>query len=498
MRKKKAIINVCFSLVLQLVTIISGFIVPRLFIGRFGSDVNGLINSITSFIGYITLLQTGVGSAVKAALYKPLAKKNKEELSIIVKTADSFFKKIAFATIIYICILMIVFPFTVAKEYDWLYSISLVAIIGITTAAQYFFGITYQMVLEADQREYIYSSIQIFSVIINCVLTVFLINNGFSVQFVKLASAIVFVVRPILIGLYTKKKYDINLKVSSNPKLLSQRWDAFAQGLAYFIHSKTDVFVLTLLATFKDVSVYSVYALVTAGLSSFFNALDSAVRAAFGNIIAKDEKSVLVKDFELYNTLVHILTTICFATASITVFNFITIYARNITDANYVRPAFGVLIITAEFVYCLRSPYNSIIHASGRFKETKISAFIEAGINIVLSCVLVPFLGLEGVAIGTLVAMIYRTLFFVYYLKNHILKFSYVSQIKRYSATIIAYSLCVFVLSQYKVITNNYFEWIIYSAVVFIVVSILVLVVNLLFDRIGTVESFKIALKRNR
>ena len=147
MRKKKAIINVCFSLVLQLVTIISGFIVPRLFIGRFGSDVNGLINSITSFIGYITLLQTGVGSAVKAALYKPLAKKNKEELSIIVKTADSFFKKIAFATIIYICILMIVFPFTVAKEYDWLYSISLVAIIGITTAAQYFFGITYQITL---------------------------------------------------------------------------------------------------------------------------------------------------------------------------------------------------------------------------------------------------------------------------------------------------------------------------------------------------------------
>ena len=69
MRKKKAIINIIFSLLLQLVTVISGFIVPRLFIGKFGSEVNGLVNSIGSFVGYITLLQSGVGSVVKASLY---------------------------------------------------------------------------------------------------------------------------------------------------------------------------------------------------------------------------------------------------------------------------------------------------------------------------------------------------------------------------------------------------------------------------------------------
>lgn len=497
MRKKKALINVCFSLVLQLVTIIAGFIVPRLFIGRFGSDVNGLINSITSFIGYITLLQTGVGSAVKAALYKPLAKKNNEELRVIVKTADSFFKKIAFATIIYICILMFVFPYFFAKEYDFLYTISLVAIIGVSTAAQYFFGITYQMVLEADQKAYIYSVIQIFSVVVNCILTVILINLGFSVQIVKLASSMVFVIRPFVIGLYTKKKYDLKLNVSSDPQLLSQRWDAFAQGLAYFIHSKTDVFVLTVLATLKEVSVYSVYALVTTGLSSLFTALDTAVRAAFGNIIANGEKSVLRKDFELYNTLVHILTTICFSTAAISVFNFIKIYTRNVSDANYIQPLFGLLIISAEFLYCLRSPYNSIIHAAGRFKETKLSACIEAGVNIVLSCVLVPFCGLVGVAIGTLVAMLYRTISFIIYLRNNILKFTYSSQLKRYCATVIAYLLPIIVISRFKIVTENYCEWVIYSAVVFIVVAIIVFAVNVLFDRKGTVESIKMALKRN-
>ena len=126
MRREKALINVACSLLLQITTIIAGFIVPRLFINSFGSDVNGLVNSITSFIGYITLLQTGVGSAVKAALYKPLAKKNHLELCEIVKTADLFFKKIAIVTIIYIIALTVAFPLFIVDGFDWFYTSSLV------------------------------------------------------------------------------------------------------------------------------------------------------------------------------------------------------------------------------------------------------------------------------------------------------------------------------------------------------------------------------------
>lgn len=486
MRKKKAIINIIFSLLLQLVTVVCGFIVPRLFIGTFGSEVNGLVNSISSFVGYITLLQSGVGSVVKASLYKPLAQKDNNELCIIAKTADEFFKKIAIATLVYLCILSFVFPALIAKNFGWLYTASLVVIVGISTAAQYFFGITYQMILEADQRSYVYSAIQIVTVILNTILVIILLKLNCSVQLVKGVSAVIYVARPIVIGAYTKKCYLITKDVECDNSLIKQRWDGFIQAIALFIHQKTDVFVLTIFTTFTDVSIYSVYVMVTTGLSSLIDAIDKAVRAAFGNIIACGEKDNLVNTFNGYNTLIHILSTICFSTAAVSIYNFISIYVRDVSDADYIQPLFGLLIITAEFVYCLRMPYNSIIYAAGKFKETKIPAGIEAGLNIVTSCCLVPLLGLSGVAVGTLVAMMYRCCSFALYLTKDVLFFDIISQIKRYMITFVAYIGSIGLLSKIQVTSHNYLEWIIYAGLVFIVSSIITIVVNFMFDGRGT------------
>lgn len=496
MRKKKAIINIIFSLLLQLVTVVSGFIVPRLFIGTFGSEVNGLVNSISSFVGYITLLQSGVGSVVKASLYKPLAHKDKNQLCIIAKTADGFFNKIAIATLAYLGILSFVFPVFIAKNFGWFYTASLVVIVGISTAAQYFFGITYQMILEADQRSYVYSAIQIVTVILNTILVVILLKLNCSVQLVKGVSAMIYVARPIVIGVYTKKCYLITKDVECDNSLIKQRWDGFIQAIALFIHQKTDVFVLTIFTTFTDVSIYSVYVMVTTGLSSLLDAIDKAVRAAFGNIIACGEKDNLVNTFNAYNTLIHMLSTICFSTAAVSIFNFISVYVRDISDANYIQPVFGLLIITAEFVYCLRMPYNSIIYAAGKFKETKIPAGIEAGLNIVISCCLVPVLGLSGVAIGTLVAMMYRCCSFALYLTKNVLLFNIISQIKRYLITFIAYIGSIGFLSRIQVASHNYLEWIIYAGFIFLVSSIITVVVNFVFDRKGTKGAIRMLVRK--
>lgn len=496
MRKRKAIINIIFSLLLQLVTVVSGFIVPRLFIGTFGSEVNGLVNSIASFVGYITLLQSGVGSVVKASLYKPLAHKDKKQLCVIAKTADKFFNKIAIATLVYLGILSFVFPAFIAKNFGWLYTASLVVVVGISTAAQYFFGITYQMILEADQRSYVYSVIQIITVVVNTILVVILLKLNCSVQVVKGVSAMIYVARPIIIGLYTKKYYSITKDVECDNSLIKQRWDGFIQAIALFIHQKTDVFVLTIFTTFTDVSIYSVYVMVTTGLSSLLDAIDKAVRSAFGNIIACNERDNLINTFNAYNTLIHILSTICFSTAAVSIFNFIAVYIRDVSDANYIQHIFGLLIITAEFVYCLRMPYNSIIYAAGKFKETKIPAGIEATLNIVISCCLVPVLGLSGVAIGTLVAMMYRCCSFALYLTKDVLCFNIISQIKRFVITFIAYIGIIVVLSGIQVKTHNYVEWVLYAGIVFFISSVITIVVNYVLDRNGTKGAIRMLVRK--
>ena len=498
MRKKKALINIAFSILLEFVSILSGFVIPHVIISTFGSKVNGLTHSMASFMGYISVLQLGVGSVIKASLYKPLAQKDTNKLSVIVKASSDFFKKIGLLGIIYMMVLTVLFPFVIKPEFDFAYSASLVVIIGAGTIAQYLFGITYQMVLEADQRSYVYSIIQIVTTILNAVFVVLLAKFGCSIQLVKLASAAFFVLRPLVLSVYVKKRYSITNNVKKDNSIIDQRWDGFAHGLAYFIHSKTDVFVLTLFSTLENVSVYGVYAMITTGVTAFISKIDVAVRAAFGNIIAKNETAVLRKSFDAYCVLTHIFSCVCFCTACITVQNFILVYTQHIEDADYYQSLFSILIITAEMLYCLRMPYNGIIFANNSFRATKIPAFIEAGINILLSCILVQFWGLVGVAIGTMAGMAYRTIAFIVYLHKNIIHISYLSHIKRYCITFLAFFSSFYLIKRIPCETHDYLHWILYAAMVFGLVSIIVLLINLIFDYKGSASAIRMLIGKRR
>ena len=70
--KKKLLMNTSASLIFEISTIVTGFIIPRLILSSYGSEVNGLVNSITQFLGIISFLELGVGSVIQSSLYKPL------------------------------------------------------------------------------------------------------------------------------------------------------------------------------------------------------------------------------------------------------------------------------------------------------------------------------------------------------------------------------------------------------------------------------------------
>ena len=93
------------------------------------------------------------------------------------------------------------------------------------------------------------------------------------------------------------------------------------------------------------------------------------------------------------------------------------------------------------------------------------------------------FLGLIGVAIGTLSAMIYRTISFIRFLHKNILNLNYLEQIKRFAITLSAYLISVFSLSQIDIKVSNYLTWAIYAGACFIACAIINVSLNYLFDR---------------
>ena len=111
------------------------------------------------------------------------------------------------------------------------------------------------------------------------------------------------------------------------------------------------------------------------------------------------------------------IATVC----AILILPFVSIYTGGVTDAQYYQPLFAILMIAGSYAYSIRHPFGCVVSAAGHYKETKIGAIVEVAINLVLSLVLVKPLGLVGVALGTFVAMSFRTIYTVWYLSKHIL-----------------------------------------------------------------------------
>ena len=481
MRSKKAIYNIISNLMLQFVVVIYGFIVPQIIISNFGSSVNGLISSITQFLAYITLLESGFGPVVKATLYQPIAKKDNKTIKNILKASENFFRTIAGIFIVYIIALTIIYPILVRNEFSNVYTISLILIIAISTFAEYFFGMTYRLYLQAEQKTYIISIILVLTYILSTFTIVILAKLNASIQIIKLVSSMIFVLRPLLQNYYVRKKYNMNLKDAEGNYKIKQKWDGLAQHVASVIHSNTDITILTFFCSLAEVSVYSVYYLVVAGIRKIIEAFSSGIDASWGDMIAKNEYKNLNEKFDLYEVLYFIVCTIVFASAIVLIVPFVSVYTRNINDANYIRYAFGYLIVISEFIWAIRLPYSSIILAAGHFKETRIGAWIEAISNIVISIALVFKFGIIGVTIGTTVAMIIRTIEFIYHTNKYILKRNIFESIKKVFLIVIE-TIIIFILFKItpQIENTSYVTWSINAIIVSIEACIVTALLNII------------------
>ncbi len=420
-RRKKLLLNTGAGFLKQIITILCGFVLPRYLLVYYGSSVNGLITSITSYLSFISLMDMGVGAVVQANLYKPLAQKDKGQISRLVKSSERFFRRLAYIFIAYIAVLCFVFPSMVEGDFGVWYTVSLVIIISVSTLAQYLFGMTYQLLLSADQKSYIPLTLQFGTIALNTLLTIILMRAGASVHAVKLMTAAVFVMRPLGQMLYVRRHYDIDRKIGLEGEPIRQKWNGFSQHIAAVVSSNIDVVALTLFSTLGNVSVYSVYFNVTYGVEELVMTATTGLESLFGNMIAKNEKQKLMRTFSAVEWIMHAGVTLIFTIAAITIVPFVRVYTSGITDAEYIVPLFAVSIVLAYGMQCLRVPYFRMIKAAGHFKETQNGAYISTIINIALTVPLVIFFGLKGAAVGTFAAMLYHTCYFALYLRKNIL-----------------------------------------------------------------------------
>lgn len=461
--------NAISSLILQSTTIIQGLILPRFILCTFGSATNGLVSSINNLLGFISLLEGGLGAVVLAELYGPIEKKDDEKIQGILGACQSFFSKLTLVFLVYTIIVAFFYPRYIDTCLSKDAVSVLVLILSMTTVAQYLFSITYRLLLQAEQKLYIVNYVSAVTILINTILAAIIIFVFPSIHVVKLCSGIIYMIQPIVYRAYVEKKFlKGNIRKKKQHYTLKNRWSGFAQNLAHFVNMNTDVALITLFLPLQYVSIYSVHLLVINALRGIVTSIGNSYQSALGKYIAMGDSAKLKQKFRKFEERFWLAGMVLFFCCALLINPFIQIYTTGITDAEYYQPIFSFVIVLANMIYVIREPYRLLVLAGGKFKETNFGAFAEAIINLGVSLLFIIKFGLIGVAVGTLVAIAFRLIYLVWYLHKDIIQLSYASLSPYMVTFIVAFAMNLFVYISWPLMLNGIVQFFVAGCIVFV------------------------------
>lgn len=481
MRKKKLLWNTLSALLYQMTAVICGFVLPKAILDYYGSEVNGVINSIAQFLEMITFLELGVGTVIQSALYKPLADQEPLAIMQVLASGNSFFRKLAGALVVYVAALMVIYPVVIDAVFGFAFDASLILSMSISYFAQYYFGLVDSMLLRADQKGFIINIIDMVTLVMNTFFCYWLVSWGIPIQSVKFVTAGIFLLRPILIRIYILRHYHIDRNIKYEKDPVEQKWYGVAQHIAAIVLDSTDMVVLSIFSTMSDVSVYSVYLLVVAAIRNLFMRCANGVRSLFGELWAKQELKELSRIFGVTEWVVHTLILFIWCCTYALIGPFVEIYTANVTDINYHVPVFAALICIAYGLFCMRINFHNMILAAEHYKGTQWIYIVGAAMNLILSILAVGRWGLIGVTVGTIAALLFQVLYMARYVIVRLKLYSVAQMVKQYALDAVAVTFVLFVIGDMSNPDATWLGWIVLAVKESILIALCILAVNVVF-----------------
>ena len=449
-KSKKAFFNIVTNVLVQVATGVSGFVVQRLILNIWGSEINGLVSSISQFLTYAALVEMGIGNAAIVALYKPIVDKDIRWINKILGTAT---KRYIYSGIIYtaiVCGIAMLYPFVVHIEFEYKFIVSMVFVVALSGIVDFFVIGKYKVFLIASQKYYVLNVIKVIVTFINIIVSIVLLLNKYSIIIVKGSILISKLIEILMLKAYIKEK-NPKIRFDANNSLvkIEQQSNALVHQIASVVVYNTDLVLLTLFMTtsekLKEVSVYAVYCVAFSAINNLITTLTTGMDAIFGVMIVKGQKEKVVDFFEGYEYWYLLVVYILFTCFMVLILPFIFCYTKNINDVNYLRIEVGILFGINGILATLKDPFGVLIKAYGHYKQTQKFTVGEAVINIVISILLVNRWGIQGVLIGTAISHLYMCIEFARYVNKKLLLRNWKKSLKNnfYNILIMAFLVAI-------------------------------------------------------
>lgn len=489
---KKGIYNIVVGIVGQIIILALGIVVPRFILQSYGDETNGLLNAIGQIFTYLALIEAGVGQAALQCLYGPVVKGEHERTNAIMSATQLMYRHLTAVYVIVVVVISFIYPCFVHIEdtpmtelfgssYWMIFSIVLIQ--GLSNAVTFFFVSALRQLLIADGRNYIIVNITTLIRVMTSVLRIVLINAKVSITVLQLVYLVLAILEAMIYICVLARKYPwLRCKEKPDQNALQQRNAFVIHETCNVIFSSTDVLILSIFCDLTTASVYAIYNLVFSALNMLINQVHSGCFYILGQTYSKDRKEYEAVH-DAYDTYYMSFVFALISTAYMLILPFVSLYTKGVTDQNYIDAYLPLLFCVIQLLSCCRITSSNLIKLAGHAKQTIGRAVTEAVINLSASLILVKLLGIYGVLLGTIAALMYRTNDMIIYANRVILKRS---PWRTYRTIIVNASLFVVAILAARIVEKiaiaTFAEFFAWAAVISVVLLTVFLIVNSVAD----------------
>lgn len=490
---KKGLYNIVFGVGGQFIILALGIVVPRFVLHSYGDEANGLMNAIGQLFTYIALIEAGVGQAALQELYGPVVKKEREVTNNILYATQVMYRKLTYIYIVVVFLIATFYPMfirvndatTISFFGSTYWAVFFIVLLqGISNAITFYFVATLRQILIADGCNYIIVNISTLIRVATSVARIILINMQVNLVVLQLVYVFLNIIEVIIYKKIFCKRYEwINLQNSTEKFILKQRGSFVVHEICNVIFSSTDILILSMFCSLESASIYAIYNLVFSALNQLISQIHSGCFYVLGQTFSVD-KNKYIKVHDAYDTYYIAFVFSIMSTAYMLILPFIKLYTDGVTDLQYVDFYLPLLFSMVQILSCCRITSSNLIKLAGHARATVSRAILEALINLGVSLLLVNWIGIYGVLIGTIIAMLYRTNDMIIYANKRILNRSSIKTYKMIAINIVLFiiSMVISKFIEFKWITD-FLRFFLVGAGIYIISFIVYIGINSLIDK---------------
>lgn len=413
MRTRKAFVNTMAG---GLGTLLSGvlqFVSGMIFIRFLSDEYLGISSLFTNILSILSLAELGIGTAICHSLYRPLASADREKIKSIMRFFKRAYLIIGFV-VMGIGLLLLPFLPRLMNGTTDLVDVRLIYVLYVLqSAVSYWFFAYKSILLQADQKLYLTKCYQLIASVIITVIQLSLLAVFRSFLLYCVLGLLVNILTNLLSAYTVDRQYPYIRETDTVPLSREEKrsifQDVFGMSLFKFnttIVNSTDNLVISAFINVRTVALYGNYQTVISGISQVVMQLFGGVTASIGNLN--------VEDSEDKNEFVfRCLQLLCYWVYSLVGIGILVLVNPVIGLCFGGSRLFSMELVLLQVIYFVINGFQrtSFIYrdACGLFWKGKIRPVATALLNIIISIVLVRFIGLSGVILGTIISWLLTT-----------------------------------------------------------------------------------------